>query len=397
MARSRDAGKCYPSKNPSAARMCCKDGARPLCSRKRAELPGHRSALLDARHRLSHPTQVCFQTQKPSPVSEYRTAWPDAGRSRRQLHEISSHSIGRPIAGQQPMLPRQVLPRQFYLITRRCTRRQFLLRPDAVTNNAFLYCLINAALRTEVDVLLPCAMSNHYHAVIYDRAGRYPEFIEHFHKLLARSQNALRGSWENFWSAEQTCVVKLVGREAVLDKLVYTATNPVLGDLVERVHHWPGVNGLTALLAGRVIRAARPLHFFRPDGPMPDELEMPLSIPPELGPKHSVVAELRDRVRAVERESATERLRAGRHVLGRRAVLAQSWRGQPASVEPRRNLRPRVATRSKWARIEALLRNRAFSLEYATARERWQCGAPTTFPIGTYWLQRFASVPVSEA
>jgi len=24
-------------------------------------------------------------------------------------------------------------------------------------------------------------MSNHYHVVIYDRAGRYPEFIEHFH------------------------------------------------------------------------------------------------------------------------------------------------------------------------------------------------------------------------
>jgi hypothetical protein len=51
------------------------------------------------------------------------------------------------------------------------------------------------------------------------------------HKLLALSQNALRGRWENFWSSEQTCVVKLVGREAVLDKLVYTATNPVLDHL----------------------------------------------------------------------------------------------------------------------------------------------------------------------
>jgi hypothetical protein len=61
------------------------------------------------------------------------------------------------------------------------------------TNNAFLYCLIDAALRCEVDVLLPCVMSNHYHAVIYDRAGRNPEFIEHLQKLVARSQNALRG------------------------------------------------------------------------------------------------------------------------------------------------------------------------------------------------------------
>src|SRR5260370_41177489 len=125
------------------------------------------------------------------------------------------------------MLPGGALPCRFCLTARRCAQRQFLLRPDAATNNAFLYCLFDAALRSEIDVLLPCAMSNHYHVVIYDRLGRYPEFIEHFHKLLARSQNALRGRWENFWVCEQTCVVKLVEREAGIDKLVYTAANPV--------------------------------------------------------------------------------------------------------------------------------------------------------------------------
>ncbi len=57
-------------------------------------------------------------------------------------------------------LPRPVLPHQFYLITRRCTQRQFLLRPDPATNNAFTYCLIEAAQRANIDVLLPCAMSN---------------------------------------------------------------------------------------------------------------------------------------------------------------------------------------------------------------------------------------------
>ncbi len=294
------------------------------------------------------------------------------------------------------MLPRQVRPRRFYLITRRCAQRQFLLHPDAATNNAFLYCLIAAALRCEIDVLLPCAMSNHYHVVIYDRAGRYPEFIEHFHKLLARSQNALRGRWENFWASEQTCVVKLVEREAVIDKLVYTAANPVADHLVERVHHWPGANGLGALVTGRPLRATRPLHFFRADGPMPDALELPLTIPAELGPAAAVVTELRDRVRAVELECAAVRARTGRRVLGRRGVRAQSWRDSPTSMEPRRNLRPRVATRSKWARIEALVRNRAFATEYAGARERWRNGLPAVFPPGTYWLHRFASVPVLE-
>jgi hypothetical protein len=64
--------------------------------------------------------------------------------------------------------------------------------PDPATNNAFLYCLIDAALRCEVDVLLPCVMSNHYHAVIFDRARRYPEFIEHLHKLGLRSHQLRR-------------------------------------------------------------------------------------------------------------------------------------------------------------------------------------------------------------
>jgi putative transposase len=279
------------------------------------------------------------------------------------------------------MLPRQVLPRQFYLITRRCSRREFLLRPDPATNNAFLYCLINAALRYEIDVLLPCVMSNHYHAVIYDRAGRYPEFIEHVHKLVARSQNALRGRWENMWSSEQTCVVKLVGREAVMDKLVYTATNPVADHLVERAHHWPGVNGLTALLSGRPLRATRPLHFFRADGAMPEAVELALTLPLELGPADAVLAELRDRVRAVELARAAERQRTGGRVQGRRAVLAQSWRDRPASSEPRLNLRPRVASRSKWARIEALERNRAFAVAYASARECWRGGGVSAWHI----------------
>ncbi len=271
-----------------------------------------------------------------------------------------------------------------------------MLRPDDETNNAFTYCLLEAAQRSEIDLLLPCAMSNHYHVVIYDRLGRYPEFVEHFHKMFARSQNALRGRWENFWSSEQVCVVRLVGREDVINKLVYTATNPVKDHLVERAHQWPGVNGLPALLAGRPLRATRPWHFFRPNGPMPETVEMQLKLPAELGPEADVITELRDRVRAVEAACAAERQRTGRRVYGSRAVRAQSWRSYPASHEPRRTLRPQVAARSKWARIEALLRNRAFVAAYRCAREAWQAGVAAMFPPGTYWLQRFARVAIAE-
>jgi hypothetical protein len=88
--------------------------------------------------------------------------------------------------------------------------------------------------------------------------------------------------------------------------------------------------------------------------------------PAELGPAAEVLAELRERVHAV----AADRARTWRRVLVRRAVRAQSWRESPASVEPGGTAAP-VASRNKGARIEALLRNRAFVMEYAIARDRW--------------------------
>jgi putative transposase len=82
---------------------------------------------------------------------------------------------------------------------------------------------------------------------------------------------------------------------------------------------------------------------------------------------------------------------------GRRAVLQQAWWGRPTSFERRRNLRPRVAARSKWARIEALLRNRAFLVDYAAARAGGHEGATVMFSMDTYWLRLFANVPITAA
>jgi hypothetical protein len=145
------------------------------------------------------------------------------------------------------------------------------------------------------------------------------------------------------------------------------------------------------------MRAKRPRHFFRRDGAMPEAVELRLTLPPELGPEADVLEELRQRVTAVEDAMAAERQRTGRRVYGRRAVRQQSWQGRPQSAEPRRNLRPRVAARSKWSRIEALLRNRAFVAAYKAARHAWQNAAEATFPLGTYWLRRFANVPIAQA
>jgi hypothetical protein len=58
--------------------------------------------------------------------------------------------------------------------------------------------------------------------------------------------------------------------------------------------------------------------------------------------------------------------------------------------------RPQVASRSKWHRLDALLRNRAFIEDYIRARDTWREGHLVAFPLGTYWLRRFANVVVAE-
>jgi putative transposase len=154
--------------------------------------------------------------------------------------------------------PRQVLPaqsRSVLQITRRCTQRQFLLRPDSTTNNAFVYSFAEAAQRFDIDVLLPVAEFNHHHTVIFDRHGRCLQFVEHFHKVLARCQNARWGRWENLWATEEPCITLLLDRDAAIDKLVYAAMNPVKDSLVERAVQSPGTNGYRHLLTGRPMRA----------------------------------------------------------------------------------------------------------------------------------------------
>src|SRR6185503_19826956 len=120
----------------------------------------------------------------------------------------------------------------------------------------------------------------------------------------------------------------------------------------------------------RPLRARKPRHFFRNPGPMPESVELHLSIPPELGSVDQVCSEVRAGVERVEREAAEERRRTGKRVVGRRQILRQSWKDSPPSKEPRRNLRPRFAGLLE-NRIVALLEYRAFLEAYEDARRRW--------------------------
>ncbi len=90
-------------------------------------------------------------------------------------------------------IARPVFPGRFLFITRRCTQRQFLLRPDDETNQNFTYCLAEAAKHTEMEVVLPQMMSNHQHVALYAdfRPWRTPktEHGEHRKRNIANTEN----------------------------------------------------------------------------------------------------------------------------------------------------------------------------------------------------------------
>lgn len=283
------------------------------------------------------------------------------------------------------------------MVTRRCTQRQHLLRPDEETNNAFIYCLAVAAQKYEVTVLGFIQMSNHLHDLGFDPRAQLPAFNGYFHKLLAKCMNASLGRWENFFSSHPVNVVHLEELEDIIDSLVYVITNPVTAGLVERVEDWPGASGYRALMTGEPLRATRPRHFFAENGTMPEQVELRVTLPPELGDKEQLLEEIRRRVARVEEEQAQRRLHSGRPVMGRERVLAQSRTDAPTTYEPRRRLRPTVAAKNLASRLEALRRKQEFVTAYREARAAMVAKSPIPFPFGTYALRRHLGVAVESS
>jgi REP element-mobilizing transposase RayT len=302
--------------------------------------------------------------------------------------------------------PRAVVPGRTYLITRRCSERRFLLRPDDRTTQAFWYCLAEAAELCQVEICAALAVSNHYHALLHDPKGRYPEFLERFHAMLAKVQNVHWGRWESLWAAEQTSAVLLVEPSDAFDKMIYTLSNPVKDHLVEHASEWPGATSLFAQLSDHPITTRRPHWFFAPDTQMPLEATIRFKRLP--GFEHLTKKEWAEKITAaiavVEAAARAERLEQRRHnrgsgrVVGCKTLRTQSAFDSPQSHEPRRELSPRVAAKNKWRRIEALLRNKVFLADYRAALLARRAGdAAVRFPHGSYQLSRHGLVLCAPA
>ena len=280
---------------------------------------------------------------------------------------------------------RQIIPGTTYLITRRCTQRQFLLVPRRQTVEIIRYCLAYAMSRTGVLVHAVIFMSNHYHLIVTDPLGNLPAFVQTLNKLIAKAVNASLGRWENLWASEQASYVRLLDDAAILDKIAYVLCNPVEAALVKRGHQWPGVRH------GRFgsFAVARPAGFFRADGTMPASIELVIT-PPAFGGLAPHEAQERIDQAVLEREAAERAkvLQSGRRFLGVRGVKNQNPFDSPRTDEPRRQLSPRVATRNRWLREEVLGRCREFARAYREALSAWRAEIRSVvFPFGTYLMR----------
>ncbi len=290
-------------------------------------------------------------------------------------------------------LARPILPGRTYLITRRCSQRQFLLRPDDQTNQAFLYCLGEAAQRFGIELVGWLAMSNHYHAIVHDPRGRLPEFTCHFHQMLAKVLNVRWSRWENLWSPEPPTYTLLVDPSDVFDKLLYVLLNPVVDYLVDAVSDWPGASSWR-LIGGGELTVPRPRLFFRERSVMPDTIALRAMVP-------KVIAEsardwevrLRETILRRVHEIREHRLAKRVSLVGRKAVLRSSSFDRPKTSEPRRNLRPFVACKNKWRRVLALEALQRFHVAYRDARQLFIDGLrDVPFPAGTFALRRLGVI-----
>jgi putative transposase len=290
--------------------------------------------------------------------------------------------------------PRQVLPGTTYLVTRRCTQRQFLLKPSTISGEVFLYLLALAARRYGVEVHAYCVLSNHYHLVVTDPLAQLPAFQQYLASLLARALNAWLGRDEDFWGPGSFSAVALVAPRDIVDKVAYTLANPVAAGLVKSARRWPGPWSSPDTVGRGELQVHRPTHFFDPRGGLPESLPLRLTTPPGF----NSAEDFREQLATALAEREAEAVRSVSSFLGVARVLAQQATARPRNRESRGRLSPRVAAKDTWKRIEALGRLVSFLSSYRCALSAWREGKRAAlFPPGTYQMRVMHGVACAGA
>jgi len=294
-----------------------------------------------------------------------------------------------------------VIPNTMWELSRRCTGRMFLLRPDREIVDAILYCFGYCAEQRGMALHQLTLMYNHYHCVATDRLGMRVEFTKDAHELIARCIKEMRGHdgtpmdgtvWE---PSEQTGRVMLVSEEAFVEACAYAIANPVAAGLVHHTGEWTSfVSSQHDMASNRAITVKRPACL---SDAYPETATLRFCLPPALGARRRELVEaIEGRAAEKQREARAKVRERGRRFTSRAELLAVDAFDSPKTRKREHGIVPAVrAARATVLRI-AKKQLVAWRTAYRIAFERFRRGErEAEWPAGTWFYARYAGVRVA--
>ncbi len=288
-------------------------------------------------------------------------------------------------------------------LSRRCTGRQFLLKPDHQVTHAMLYCLAHCADKWGIAIHQVTFMHNHFHEVLSDPLGTRVDFYMEAHALMARCIKGLRAVdgvpmegtvWE---PSEQTGRVLLVSEEAFVEACAYSIANPVAAGLVHNVSEWTGfVSSARDMLHRRSITVRRPECL--PDR-YPKTATLSFCPPMTLAAReHAITEAIESRAADKQREARREVLKRAGRFRTREELMAVDPFDAPKTPK-RRNARVPTLRAARTSVLRAARQQLvAWRQAYRAAFEGFRQGnREIEWPAGTWFYARYAGVRVAPS
>lgn len=285
------------------------------------------------------------------------------------------------------------IPGATYLVTRTTVMSLFLLTPSKVVNEIMEYCIAWAARDRGILIHAVSVESNHFHMVVTDTQGRLSDFMQELNRSAARCllahyrQRFPMRRLESVWSNVQPfSAAVLLTPSAVLDKLVYTLTNPVKDGLVRDYRKWPGLNTRPSDWRMGPRTVERPRFYFKST---PQKLSYQVTAPTQLGDSlERAIATVELHIRDAQQQAAIELAAQHRSVVGPATVLSANPFDAPATPRPVGTLNPTLASGGDGKILSTAKRAiKLFRIAYRAAWKDFKAGVQTLFPGGTLLMR----------
>ena len=289
---------------------------------------------------------------------------------------------------------RFVPPRSLVEVTLRTLHGRLLLRPSSRVNDLIVGVIGRAQRKYGVLIHGLVFLSNHAHLLISPESPQQlAAFMDYVAGNVAREVGRLHRWREKFWARRYRAILVSHEEEAQVGRLAYLLGNGVKEGLVERPHQWPGVHCARALCHGTDLHGT----WFDRTAQYEARRRGESRSPADFGTEERIVfsplpcwAELeaneqRRRILDLVRTAVEEhrRQRAGRPVLGRKAILGQHPHDEPLTHD--RSPAPAVHAATRAIRLMLRVAYWQFAAAYREAALKLRRGEPfVRFPPGAF-------------